>query len=446
MRRASRARRDKREAAGGQVRQSGQEKEKEKEEEKEKEKEKQRERERERDKMRTMQLSCVSTRASSSMSSSRGLSQLSCASAASKRVASCQDKRSLQSRVRFTQSVQEVSVWSYRGRPRLSKPDYSQSRASQCTTSAVRGVSHERLEHEIDNNGRSNSNVSRKGESLCEENDIEVELDWKKQRSQAERRLAEISRQRNEDLKRYRSQRATSAADRKAQSGGCRSNQNDNIESPSFPAMASLENHPLVLDDGMINGTAARSENARAAIIAILNVLGTNDLSCVKNNLEVKKMKLMYVGVTRNASTTLRSIVSRVPQLLSERTVFKVVHVRRPSKSLLDAARLQWINEAKQEGNTGESSAAVDNRIDMLEMWEKPLECFPLMTTDEKQAIDAATNVLAKDRLTKEACRRIEAGLKKHLEEIGVTEKLRYDPKLKARGLLDLTAACAKKS
>ena len=53
---------------------------------------------------------------------------------------------------------------------------------------------------------------------------------------------------------------------------------------------------------------------------------------------------------------------------------------------------------------------------------------------------------LKRARLTKTACRRIEAALRLRLDEIGLeNESFRYDPKLKGKGVLDLSATSASK-
>lgn len=326
------------------------------------------------------------------------------------------------------------------------------SRVSVCTNaSSVGGVDHAQVDDASSHENGTGKNDSHNASSSTSQ-DIEIEMDWKQQRSQAARRLAEISRQRDEDMARYRSKQASSARDANnnvngsGRSGNATTTTSSGDSSrQSFPSMATAEQYSLVTDNGTINGGAAKSEGARASLIAILDTI-TNDAGKAEGE-QTHHMKLLYVGVTRNAISTLRSIVARVPHLLSKGSVFKVVHMSRPSKSVLDAARLQWIDEARQSLDEPLSQAhiMVDNSIDEHELWEKPINCVPRMTNDEREAIESATTVLAKDRLTKEACRRIERDLKSDLEAMGVTEKLRYDPKLKARGLLDLTAACAKK-
>ena len=72
-------------------------------------------------------------------------------------------------------------------------------------------------------------------------------------------------------------------------------------------------------------------------------------------------------------------------------------------------------------------------------MWEKPFDIMPILTEEDKALI-----VATKDRgrpeesAIKKIARRHEAVKVEILEGRGCTENLRFDPKLKGKGLLDL--------
>lgn len=134
---------------------------------------------------------------------------------------------------------------------------------------------------------------------------------------------------------------------------------------------------------------------------------------------------LQYVGYSRDVATGLKLHLVRQPDRCHW---VKVQTVQRPSRTLLEEMRSAWIaeNGVTPPGN-GEAQAA----------WEKPVDAKVWMTDAERDAIAAATD-LDQIKLLKKLARRIEAEILDTLKARGAQLDLRFNPKLKEQGLLDL--------
>lgn len=66
------------------------------------------------------------------------------------------------------------------------------------------------------------------------------------------------------------------------------------------------------------------------------------------------------------------------------------------------------------------------------------MDVLPLMTEEERQSVEEATPGPPKAKAMKEVARRVEKELKASYETRKTTEYLRFDPKLKEKGLLDV--------
>ncbi|CAM9186300.1 unnamed protein product [Hapterophycus canaliculatus] len=147
---------------------------------------------------------------------------------------------------------------------------------------------------------------------------------------------------------------------------------------------------------------------------------------------ESKTMR--YIGVSRGIQQSLRLCLARRPE---ETYYFKVQHIARPSRSLLEIVKDSWIEEngSTPAGNVDAASQAV---------WENSMDVIPLMTEEDK-ALLATFKEKGKDEMgIKKIARRFEDEIFEALEKRGVTEPLRFDPKLKGKGLLDVMSAARK--
>ncbi|CAM6094859.1 unnamed protein product [Calypogeia fissa] len=137
---------------------------------------------------------------------------------------------------------------------------------------------------------------------------------------------------------------------------------------------------------------------------------------------------LQYVGVSRAVSPSMKLHFARVP---SKCFYVKVQHLTKPSRSILESIREKWISE------NGSSPPGNDNG-EQQNIWENPRDCKPLMTDEEKKIVEEAAPGPPTAKALKNVARRIEAGLFETFKARNCTEPLRFDPKLKDNGLLDL--------
>lgn len=134
---------------------------------------------------------------------------------------------------------------------------------------------------------------------------------------------------------------------------------------------------------------------------------------------------LQMVGYSRDIYLSLKQHLVRKPL---ECYWLKLNTIARPSRTILEEIKQQWIEENGQ--------IPVGNGEDE-DQWHKPIEVKPLMSDQEKeiyQKEDEQTQI----KLLKKVARRIETEIQAQLEKRGVTMELRFNPKLKEQGLLDL--------
>ena len=118
----------------------------------------------------------------------------------------------------------------------------------------------------------------------------------------------------------------------------------------------------LITDEGTIDDFS--SPGARASVYAIYD----------------ESQSIQYVGVTRAINASLRLHLGRKP----EATYFvKTYHMERPNRSLLDAIKAAWVESSG--GNVPGTDDGPEQKL-----WEGALECFPLMTAEEREAIESA--------------------------------------------------------
>jgi hypothetical protein len=136
---------------------------------------------------------------------------------------------------------------------------------------------------------------------------------------------------------------------------------------------------------------------------------------------------LAYIGYSRDVSLSLKQHIVRQPQ---QCFWVKVTTVERPNRTLLETIKAAWIEEngAVPIGN-GEAAT----------LWEQPIDVKSQMLPEESvQYADPQLDDLQHQRILKQAGRRIEQTILDLLAERGLREALRFNPKLKDSGLLDL--------
>lgn len=141
------------------------------------------------------------------------------------------------------------------------------------------------------------------------------------------------------------------------------------------------------------------------------------------------KYRLQYIGISRDTRTSLLLHLIRMPALCY---YFKFQSFSKPSRTILNQVRETWIKEMSDCPPIGNSDATLQER------WEGPIDIrrHGWLTTEEQQSIqETDENNLPK--ILKQICRRVQKEIEKQLAERNVQEVIRFDPKLKEKGLLD---------
>jgi hypothetical protein len=173
------------------------------------------------------------------------------------------------------------------------------------------------------------------------------------------------------------------------------------------PALASLEFLPYINDAGQL----PEELQGKVGVYAIFD----------------HDKILQFIGFSRDVFLSLKQHLVRQP----ERCYWvKVKTVDRPSRTILQEIRDAWIAE-NGSTPTGNSSAEAK--------WNQPINVKESMTSEEAaNYADPYHDEVAQVKILKNVARRIEAGILEGLRSRGVKADLRFNPKLKEEGLLDL--------
>lgn len=134
---------------------------------------------------------------------------------------------------------------------------------------------------------------------------------------------------------------------------------------------------------------------------------------------------LQFVNYSRDVYLSLKQHLVRKPQSCHW---LKVQTIDRPNRTQLEAIRQAWIEE--------NGSLPAGNGAEEAE-WNQPIDAKQAMTEEEKenyQKNDEITQI----KLLKQVSRRVEAEILEVLKSRGVQTEIRFNPKLKEQGLLDL--------
>lgn len=134
---------------------------------------------------------------------------------------------------------------------------------------------------------------------------------------------------------------------------------------------------------------------------------------------------LQFVNYSRDVYLSLKQHLVRKPQSCYW---LKVQTIDRPNRTILESIREAWIKEngAIPTGNGSDEAA-----------WNQPIDTKSTMTDEEKERYEKSDE-LGQIKLLKQVARRIEAQILETLKSRGVQTEIRFNPKLKENGLLDL--------
>lgn len=134
---------------------------------------------------------------------------------------------------------------------------------------------------------------------------------------------------------------------------------------------------------------------------------------------------LQFVGYSRDIYLSLRQHLVRQSEACYW---LKLQTIDRPNRTILEEMRKAWIAE--------NGSLPVGNGADEAK-WNQPIDIRSNMTAQEQQEYDD-NDELGQMKLLKKVARRVEAEIQAQLKNRGVEEEIRFNPKLKEQGLLDL--------
>jgi hypothetical protein len=134
---------------------------------------------------------------------------------------------------------------------------------------------------------------------------------------------------------------------------------------------------------------------------------------------------LQFVGYSRDIYLSLKQHLVRQPELCYW---VKATTIDRPNRTFLEGVQSAWIEEngIVPVGN-GEAKST----------WLDPISTSHAMTAAESASFEDLDG-LAQIKLLKQVARRVEETILAKLKERGITAEIRFSPKLKEQGLLDL--------
>ena len=172
-----------------------------------------------------------------------------------------------------------------------------------------------------------------------------------------------------------------------------------------LPHLAELPLQPFLTPAGELDGSIEK----RIGVYAIFD----------------QSRSLQYVGYSRNIAVSLLQHLVRQPDLCHW---FAVHYIDRPDRQLLNQIQAHWLAAQSDlpPGNDQQQSA-----------WCESLDVMDHLTPAEATAI-AHCDAAEKPKLLKTIARRLEAEQVAKLKARGVTQPIRFDPKLKEQGRLDV--------
>ena len=172
-----------------------------------------------------------------------------------------------------------------------------------------------------------------------------------------------------------------------------------------IPSLASLDYVPYLDDTGHLPAQLQK----KIGIYAIFD----------------NSQNLQLVNYSRDIFLSLKQHLVRQPDSCHW---LKVKTIDKPQRSVLENIRDAWIAE--------NGTVPVGNGTDAAK-WTEPIDAKLAMTVEERET-HAASDELGQRKLLKNIARRVEGEIFTRLEHRHVKEEIRFNPKLKEKGLLDL--------
>jgi hypothetical protein len=174
-----------------------------------------------------------------------------------------------------------------------------------------------------------------------------------------------------------------------------------------IPALVTLEYVPYI----DVNGQLPESFQGKIGVYAIFD----------------QEKVLQFVGYSRDVYLSLKQHLIRQPQ---QCCWVKVQTIERPSRAVLENIEKVWI---------AENGSIPPGNGEHKEKWTQPIDTKLIMTPEEQASYhNPVIDELTQMKIIKNVARRVEAEILATLEARGLQVQIRFNPKLKEAGLLDL--------
>lgn len=135
---------------------------------------------------------------------------------------------------------------------------------------------------------------------------------------------------------------------------------------------------------------------------------------------------LQYISYSRDLGLSLRQCLVRCPEACYW---VKVQPIERPSRAVLEGICAAWLAAAAVPPGNGAEG----------DRWGRAIDAKATMTPEDQAQLDGAIDDHRRGKILKQIARRLEDTIHTQLTERGVGFEIRFNPKLKEQGLLDLT-------
>ena len=174
-----------------------------------------------------------------------------------------------------------------------------------------------------------------------------------------------------------------------------------------IPTLASLEYYAYIDADGEL----IADFQGKIGVYAIFN----------------QEKKLEFIGYSRDIYLSLKQHLVRQPENCYW---VKVQTIERPNRTILENIENAWIIE---------NAATFITQNLCKQKWTNSIDVKELMTPEEQDNYQKiAIDEVGKGKVLKNVARRVEEEILATLEARGVKTQIRFNPKLKEMGLLDL--------
>ncbi|BDA39328.1 GIY-YIG nuclease family protein [Candidatus Atelocyanobacterium thalassae] len=172
-----------------------------------------------------------------------------------------------------------------------------------------------------------------------------------------------------------------------------------------IPSLQSLNYSSYLNNDGLIDETLCK----KIGVYAIFN----------------KDKHIQFIGYSRDIYLSLKQHLVRQPDNCYW---LKFEIIDHPNRSILEEIKMDWISQYE--------NCILKNR-EYEAFWTQPIDA-KIQMTEEDRTIYANSDEISQVKLLKKIARQVQNNIEKCLLNRGSNVEIRFNPKLKEKGLLDL--------